>query len=345
MKKFLSLMMCFLFITSFTACSNEEKKELNIMTWAEYIPEDVIRDYENETGIKINYSNYNTNEEMLAKLQATKGSQFDIVICSDYMVEIMNKEGLLKELDKSKIPNFENIEDNFKNKYYDMENKYSAPYSASSAIIVYNPDLVSYEIKGYKDLWNEDLKDSIVLLDGDRDIIGLTMQKLGYSVNEIDEKKINEAGEELLNLKPNVIGFDANKPHEMIISKQASVGYMFGSQATAAKEVISNLEFVYPEEGMGFYIDNVVIPVNSPNSETAYDFLNYLLEGEVSAKISSQINYINTNKAAKEFLPEEFLNNLTVNIPEDVLAKAEVYKDLGDARVNYDKIWTEFKSN
>lgn len=346
MKKINLMIICIFTALLFTSCQSEGKQELNILTWADYVPNEVVLDFENETGIKVNYSNFSTNDEMLAKLEASKGGQYDVIICSDYIIDIMRKkENLIKELDTSKIENLKNIEEEFKNKYYDPENKYSIPYSASSALIVYDSAKVDFEIKGYKDLWNEKLKDSIVLLDGDRDIIGLTLQKMGYSVNETDKDILNKAKDDLLKLKPAIIGFDANKPHEMMISGEASVGYMFGSQATAVMNEIPTLKFVFPEEGMGFYIDNVVVPYNAPNSDNAYKFINYILDGKVSAKISSTINYINTNSAAKEFLPEEFLNNTAINIPKQSLEKAEVYMDIGEAKIEYDRIWTEFKSN
>lgn len=348
MKKLICLLLCFVMSLMLVSCNsqNTSKGELNILTWADYVPDEVVSNFENETGIKVNYSNFNTNEEMIAKLQAAKGGQYDIVICSDYIIDLMRNDGnLIQKIDKEKVPNFVNIDEKLQNQYYDPDNEYTVPYTVASAVIVYDSSKVDFEIKGYKDLWNEKLKDSIVLLDGDRDIIGLTLQKMNKSVNETDEKVVNLAGKELLQLKPNVIGFDANTPHEMIINGMASVGYMYGSQASSVLDAVPTAKFVYPEEGMGVYIDNIVIPANAPNYENANIFINYILDGKVSAKISSIINYINANKAAKEYLPEEYKNNPLVNIPDDILSKAEPYKDLGKAKDYYDKIWTNFKSN
>lgn len=349
MKKLILCLTVISIMLNVSACKGKEASEageLNIYTWMDYIPGDVIADFENETGIKVNYSNFSNNEEMYSKLKANNASQYDIVLCSDYIIDFMRREGnLIKQLDAAQIPNLENIDGNFRNNYYDPENNLAVPYAVASAILVYDSEKVPFEITSYADLWNEQLKSRVVLLDGDRDIIGLTLQKIGYSVNETDEAALSEALEELVELKPNVVGFNADAPHEMIISGEAWAGYMFGSQATAALAEVPSLKFVYPEEGMALYVDNVIVPYNAPNEQNAYKFINFILDGEVSARISSTINYISTNSAAKEYLPEEFLKNETVNIPDEVLGGAEVYQDIGSARALYDRVWTEFKSN
>ncbi len=323
--------------------NSQESKTLNVLTWDGYIPQEVVDSFEQETGIRINYSNFNTNEEMLTKLQATGGSDYDVIICSDFIIDIMRPQNLVKELDWSKIPNAKNIDPTFQFQYYDPENKYTIPYSAATAILAYDKEALGFEITGYADLWKEELQNSVVLLDGDRDIIGLTLQTLGYSLNETDPGKLEEAKNKLIALKPNVIGLDPNSPHEMLISGVAKAGYMFGSQITEAMKAKSSITYAYPKEGLGFYIDNAVIAAKAPNEANAYKFIDYILDGKNSAKISSIINYINCNTNAKEFLPQEYLDNKTVNIPQEVLSKAEAYKNLGEAAKIYNKVWTEFK--
>lgn len=314
------------------------------MTWANYVPPEVIKDFETETGIKVNYKEFTTNEEMLMLFQ-NQTNQYDLIVCSDYIIEIMIQEGnLLRELDRSKLPNYSNISPAFQSQYYDPENKYTIPYATGCALLIYDPAQVGFEVKGYKDLWNPSLKDSVVLLDGARDIIGMTLQMQGESINETDPAKLDTARQKLLELKPNIISFDADQPHNAIINGDAKIGLMFGSQATAAMEEVDGLVCVYPEEGLSIYIDNFVMSAQSPNTENAYRFLNYMLDGKVSAKASSIINYANTNTAAQEFLPQEFLDNETVNIPEHLLGKTEMYQGVGEADLIYDEIWTEVKA-
>lgn len=160
MKKFVALLMAALTaLTLFSGCaSNQEQKVLNVLTWDGYIPEDVLNDFQQSTGIKINFSNFESNEEMLAKLEATQGGDYDLVIGSDYILKQAISENLIQELDKSKIPNFENLDPAFLNQYYDPESKYTVPYSAGTPLIIYDPEKLGMEITSYNDLWSPQLQ-------------------------------------------------------------------------------------------------------------------------------------------------------------------------------------------
>ncbi|AND84844.1 extracellular solute-binding protein [Clostridium tyrobutyricum] len=337
-------------ILSFAACGSQKStqssdKVVNIFTWANYVPDSVVKQFEKQTGIKVNYSNFSTNEEMLAKLQATKGSQYDVVICSDYIIEVMSKqkEILMQPIDKKNIPNYKNVDPQFLAQDYDKQNKYSIPYTLGTQMIVYNPEKVKIDIKGYKDLWNPQLKDSIVLVDDPRIVIGMTLKKLGYSMNETDSKKLNQASEELKKLKPNVKVFDADTPHNSLINGDVSVGYMYGSQASAAVKANPKFKIVYPEEGMNSEEDNFIIPVKAPHKENAEKFINFMLNGKISNEATTSNEYVNTNKAAKQYMSKEYLNNKAVYIPDAELKRAERFKDVGSATKTYDRIWSEFK--
>ncbi len=333
----------------FSGCGKKQEEtagELNIYTWVEYVPAQVIEDFQNETGIKVNYDNFSGNEEMYSKLQVTKGEQYDIVICTDYIIDVMRKqEGYLEVLDKAKIPNYINIDTAFQSKFDDPGNDYSIPYASGAAVLVYDTAKVPFEISSYRDLWNPELKNSVVLLDDERGMIGIALMANGESINETDPVKLEAAKQDLFALKPNVIGLDSNKPYEMIISGAAKAGFMLGSQVTAAMESVDTVTYAYPSEGLSISIDKIVMLKNAPNKDNAYRFINYILDGKVSAEISSKINYINCNLAAKEFLPQEYYDNKTVNIPSELVEKAQIYQDLGESAVEYSKIWTEFKSH
>ncbi|MBC2580420.1 spermidine/putrescine ABC transporter substrate-binding protein [Clostridium sp. DJ247] len=327
-----------------TKKSNNEKV-VNVFTWANYVPDSVIKKFQDKTGIKVNYSNFSTNEEMLAKLQATKGSQYDVVICSDYIIEVMGKQKdiLMQPIDKANIPNYKNVDAKFLDQDYDKGNKYSIPYTLGSQMIVYNPDKVKFDIKGYKDLWNSALKDSIVLVDDPRIVIGMTLKKLGYSMNETDKAKLEQAKAELKKLKPNVKVFNADTPHTSLINGDVSVGYMYGSQASAAVKANPKFKIVYPSEGMNAEEDNFIIPVKAPHKKAAEEFINFMLDGQISNETTEAIEYVNTNSAAKQYMSKDYLNNKAVFIPDEELKKAERFKDLGDAAKTYDLIWSEFK--
>lgn len=331
--------------TAATGTKASEEKVLNLFTWANYVPDTVVKGFETKTGIKVNYSNFSTNEEMLAKLQAVKGGQYDVIICADYIIDIMakQKDVLMKPLDKSKIENYKNIDPLYLGKDFDKENKYSVPYSLGSEMIVYNPEKVKTPITSYKDLWNTSLKDSIVLIDDPRSIIGITLKKLGYSINETDTAKLDQAKAELKKLKPNVKVFDADTPHNSLISGDTTVGLMWGSQASAALKGNAKLKIVYPSDGAIVEEDNVIIPVKAPHSDNAAKFINYFLDGKVSDEITESTEYVNVVTTAKPFFSKEYANNKAVFIPADDLKKAENIKDVGDASKAFDLIWSEFK--
>ncbi|MEG1205302.1 MAG: spermidine/putrescine ABC transporter substrate-binding protein [Angelakisella sp.] len=318
--------------------------ELNIFTWDGYFPQDVIDGFIAETGIKINFSNFETNEEMLTKLEATKGGDYDLVIASDYIIDIARKKGgLLGELDKAQLPNFANLDESFLNKYYDEGNKYTVPYAAGNPLIVYDPAKVPFEITGYADLWKPELADSIAAIDDGRNMIGITLRTMGKTMNETDPAVLAEAGKKLNELTPNIRVLTYNNIQDAIIGGEATVGYMFTSQAAMALEARPDLKVCYPKEGMGFGIDSMFVPINAPHKENAHKFINYILDAEVGAKVSSQVYYLCPNKASAPFLPESFVKNPAFNAPAELLSTAQFIEDVGEATATYDKIWTEFK--
>ena len=327
-----------------TAKTNTEKI-VNIYTWANYVPDTVVKGFEKSTGIKVNYSNFSTNEEMLAKLQAAKGGQYDVIICADYMVQIMAKQTnvLLKPIDTSAIANYKNLDKAYLSQYYDKTNKYSVPYSLGSQMIVYNPDKVKIDIKGISDLWDPSLKGSEVLLEDSRSVIGMALTKLGYSINETDPAKLAEAKAELKKLRANVKVFDADTPMTSLINGDTNIGVMWGSQASAALKGNPKFKIVYPKEGMQFETDNLVIPVKAPHQQNAEKFINYVLDGKVSSEVTTSIEYINVTTAAKEFMPQSVLDNKAIYVPNEEFTKAKHLEDAGSASKDYDLIWSEFK--
>jgi spermidine/putrescine transport system substrate-binding protein len=334
-------------LTGFSASykMTTEKKVLNLFTWANYVPDDVVKKFEAKTGIKVNYSNFSTNEEMMAKLQAVKGSQYDVIICSDYIIQVMSKQKnvLMSTINKGGISNYKNIDPAYLNQYYDKGNKYSVPYTLGAEMLVYNTEKVSKKITSISDLWDPSLKDSVVLLDDPRSIIGAALTKLGYSINETDSSKLKQAKEQLQKLKPNVKVLDADTPHNSLISGDTTVGLMWGSQASAAVKGNSKLKIVYPSEGMQFGEDNFIIPVKAPHPNNANTFINFMLEGDVSNQTTTEIEYINTNTAARKFMSKAYLNNRAFYVPQSEFKKAKQLRDVGAAAKEYDLIWSEFK--
>lgn len=326
--------------------SKAEKKdagELNIYTWAEYVPQDVIDGFEESTGVKINYTNFESNEEMLAKLETAKGGDYDIIIASDYIIKTAADMGLVKTIDKTKVPNYENIDPVFQSFFYDPDNTLTVPYGPGIPLIVYNPDAVDLEITGYESLWDPALKDNVALMDSERVVLGMALKNMGESFNTEDLDVIGQAGDKLMELAPNVRVLSANQTQDFLLSGEVNAAFLFTSQVVLALQQNPDLKVVYPKEGLGFGVDAVFIPSEAPHSDNAHAFLNYILDGEVGAKISQQTYYLCPNKASYEFLPEEFKKSLMIT-SEDI-PEGEFIQNIGsEATSLHDEIWTRFKA-
>ncbi|MFR5600845.1 MAG: ABC transporter substrate-binding protein [Lachnospiraceae bacterium] len=330
-------------------CSNagsqggKDAGELNIYTWAEYVPQDVIEGFEAETGIKVNYTNFEANEEMLAKLETSKGGDYDIVIASDYIIKIAADEGLVKEIDKEKVPNYKNIDPVFQNFFYDPDNTLTVPYGPGIPLLVYNPETVTTEITGYESLWDPSLEDSLALMDSERVVMGMVLKTMGESFNTEDLDVLREAGDKLMELAPNVRLLSQNQTQDFLLSGEVDAAYLFTSQVVLALAQNPDLKVVYPKEGLGFGVDAAFIPAQAPNSDNAHAFLNYILDGEVGAKVSQQTYYLCPNQASYEYLPEEFQKSLIISA-EDI-PNGEFIQDVSpEATSLHEELWTAFKS-
>ena len=341
----LALVMVLAFVLMSTGCAGA-KKELVIFSWADYIDPELLAEFTEKTGIEINYNYFSSEEEMLSKLEAVNGGEYDLVLASDYIINITRQEGLIKEIDKSKVPNYKNLNEKYLKQYFDPDGLYTVPYVAGTPLIVYDPSKVTCEITGFNSLWDPSLKDQLVVMDHMRNVIGFTMKSMGYSLNETDPAVIAEAGEKLLELKPNIRALDGDTPHEKLISGECTIGYVFTSQVSAVIAERPDFKVVYPVEGMGFGIDAFFMPINAPHEAEALEFLNFMCDPEISARASVFTQYINCNTAATEYLPEEFLANEAVNIPADILGEIEFMQDISaEATEQMNGIWNTFKQS
>ena len=312
--------------------------ELVLYTWEAMFPQDVLDGFEEETGIKVVYSNFDTDETMLEKLSQAEGGDYDVIIADDYIIETAIQEGLLEKLDKEKLSNYDNINPLYQGQFYDPNDEYTVPYGAGIPLIVYDPEQVDIEITGYKDLWDPSLEDSIALTANYRVINGIVNLAEGRSMNDEDPDNIAATGEKLLELAPNVRLIQDDNTQNALLNGEASVGFLYTSQVTMALQENPDLKVVYPEEGLGFGIMGMFIPVNAPNKDAAYQFMNYILEPEVAAECFNSIGYYSTNKAADEMVDP----NLVV---PDSVTKGEIVQNISEeADALYNKNWTEFRA-
>ena len=317
---------------------SENGGELVLYTWEAMFPQEVLDAFEEETGIKVIYSNFDTNETMLEKLSQAEGGDYDVIIADDYILETVIEEGLAEQLDKDKLSNFGNINPLYQGQFYDPDNEYTVPYGSGIPLIVYDPEQVDIEIKGYKDLWDPSLKDSVALTANYRVINGITQLAMGRSMNEEDVSVIQETGEKLLELAPNVRLIQDDNTQNALLNGEASVAFLYTSQVTQALAANPDLEVVYPEEGLGFGIMNMFIPSQAPNKDAAYQFINYILEPEVSAQCFESIGYYCTNQAADDLVDPNLV------VPNSV-TNAEIVQNVSEeADTQYNKNWTEFRA-
>lgn len=342
MKRWMSLLLALALLTALPLTKAEEEKTLNLFTWATYIDDATIARFTEETGIKVNYTNFATNEEMLLKMSAA-GSEFDVILASDYALNMLRKDGRLQKLDKDLLPNYSNLDPAFLSQYYDPDNEYAVPYTAGTPLIIYDPALVDIEITGYEDLWDPALKDSIVVIDDARNIIGITLKTLGYSFNTTDDAQLAQAREKLMLLRPNIRSFNYDTPHNDLLSGEVSVGYMFTPFVLLAMDSNPNLKVVYPREGMGFGIDSLVIPSDAPHPGNAHLLLNFLMDSEVAGNTAAMQYYLSPVKTAYPFIPEYLRDNPAVRIPAEILGETEFIMDVGEYESKYQEIWAEFK--
>lgn len=341
-KRVLAILLCSIMAGSLlSGCGGEKEennKELVLYTWEGLFPHEVLDDFEKEKGIRIINSNFDSNETMLEKVQQSDGKDYDVVIGDDYIIEQVVKNGLAKELDKSKLSNYGNINPLYQGQFYDPDNKYTIPHGAGIPLIVYDPEQVDFEITGYEDLWNSKLEDKIATIASYRAVEGMVLLTMGKSMNEEDPTVIKEAGEKLVSLAPNIRMIQDTNTQNALLNGEASVAILYTSQVIAALQENPDLKVVYPKEGLGFGIMNFFIPKNAPDTEEAYEFLNYILEPEVAAKCFDFVGYYCTNKAADDLVNPDLV------VPDSV-TKGEIIQNVStEAEEVYNQNWTEFKA-
>lgn len=321
--------------------------EITLMTWGgDFVPRAIIEEFEKETGVKVHYKEVTSNEDMQSLLEANP-DQYDLIICTDYMVDILRQNGMLEVLDKSQMPNYSNINPVYLNKYYDPESEYAIPYAISISLLLVNQEEVerlgAKPITTYSDLWQPELRSKVVVVDWSVEIMGIVLKSLGYEYNETDPAKVAEAREKLFALKPNIVRFETNTPEDSLINGEAVAGFMYSNQAVKGNAADPRLQPVFPTEGMPIFMDCWVMSKAAPNKEGAYQFLDFIMRPEIAAEIADITKFTTPNKAAEPFLPEDYRNNPMLNLPDEVVENTSFYIGVDKVLVEYEHIYTEFK--
>lgn len=343
MKKIIIILSALLMLT-LTACGSktgEAKEEISVYNWGEYIDPQILKDFEKETGIKVNYSTYASNEDLYIKMTQSQ-EKYDVVVPSDYMIERLIKEDLIQEINFDNVENFKDVEENLKNPVFDPENKYSVPYFWGTLGIVYNKAEIKDKIDSWDALWNEKYKGQIVMYNSQRDTIGAALKRLGYSLNTTDAKELEEAKKSLIEQKPLVYAYLDDDGRDVVVQGDANLCIMYSGDALNMIMQNKNLDYVVPKEGSNIWYDSMVIPKNATNKDGAEKFINYILKPEVQAKNAEYcVGYTSPVKGVKDLLPDEIKNSKVAYPDMDKLPPLEAFKDLGDAVKLYDRTWTE----
>ena len=318
---------------------------VNVYNWGEYIDESVLTDFEEATGITVNYQMYDSNETMYSKI-AGGGAEYDVVIPSDYMISRMIEEDMLEPLNFDNIPNFADIDPELLNPAYDPENQYSVPYMWGLLGIIYNTTMVDEADLGSWDLmWNEKYADDILMFDNSRDTIGIALKKLGYSYNTTDEAQIKEAVDLLVEQKPIVQAYVMDEIFGKMEGGNAAVGAYYYGDFLSMQEVNPDLGFYIPEEGTNIYVDAMCILKGAKNKANAEAFINYMCSTEAGLKNCEAIWYSSPLLSVREALDPEVSSDPYAYPDESIMAKCESYAGLPQATLDlYDSEWTRLKS-
>ncbi len=320
----------------------EKKPVLHIYTWSDYIKPELVQQFEQENQCKVVVDTYASNEEMYAKLKAG-ATGYDLLFPSSYMAKIMNDQGMLQKLDLGLIPNRRNIDPAYMKLAFDKEMDHSVPYTVTITCLGY----LGSKVPDFKPTWGmldrEDLKGRMTMLNDHREVIGVALKYLGYSLNTIDDKELAEARDVVLRWKKNLAKFENEQYKTGLASGEFLLTHGYSGDLMLVQSENEDIQIAVPEEGSQINFDDMVIPVGAPQPELAHKMINFILAPQSAAELTEFIYFLCPNLPSYELLSEEIRQDPILFPPAEIVAKLETLADLGENNVKYTKIWDEIK--
>ena len=343
-KKIFALLLAFAMLLGClctTGCSSQggENGVVNVYNWGEYIDEELLDQFEAETGIKVNYDTFASNESLYSIL-SSGSANYDVIIPSDYMISRLISEDMLEPLNFDNIPNFRYIDQAYKGLEYDPQGLYSVPYTWGTVGIIYNTTMLDYVPDSWSVLWDEDLRGQILMFNNSRDALGIALKYCGYSMNTTDPEEITQATDLLIQQKPIVQAYVMDQIFDKLEGGEAIVGPYYAGDAIIMMEENPDLAFAFPKEGTNLFVDAMCVPKGAGNKTNAEIFINWMCDPEHMAQNIEYIGYSSPSTAARELLPEEMRDDPICYPDQEILSNMETYYNLPqDTLDHYDSEW------
>jgi len=329
--------------SSSSSASGEDGK-LNVYIWSEYLPDSVAKKFEEKTGIKLQIDTYDSNEAVYEKLKSG-AADYDIVVPSDYMVTTLAAEKLIQPIDRAKLTHFDTLDPNLLDQPYDPKNVHSVPYLWGLTGLAYNKTKVQGTVDSWAVLFDEKHKGQICMLDDTRECFAVALKLLGKSLNETDPKVLAQAAEKLKKQKPLVKAYDSGDFAAKLAAGDVWLAHGYTGQLAKVAHEDAETRFVVlmPPEGGTVAVDNLCIAAKSKRSDAAHKFINFCLQPEIAAEIANSTFYASANRAARQYIKPELLNDPAVYPTANTLKRCEFIRDVGETTQVYDRLWTEIK--
>ncbi len=322
------------------------RDQLFIYTWAQYTDKELLQAFNNQTRIKVLADVYDSNDVMLAKLQAGGGGAYSVIYPSDYVVQKMASLGLLAEINHHLLIGLDNLYPQFQNPTYDQKNHYSIPFAWGTTGFIYNSEILQDIPQDWDYLWQnkEKLNKRITLINDVREVMGCVLKMLGYSYNSKDEKQLQQAYQKLKEIKPAIAAFDTDSWRNQILAGDLVLAMCYSGDAVKISRENPKLKYIIPKSGTSLWTDTIAILKTAPNLDGSYSWLNFILQPEVGVEMTKRLSIASPNRATFDLLPKDIQNNISLFPPDSLLEKCERISPLGDFEEVYARYWTELTS-